>query len=168
MMSLNFIAKWIHTVVLWNITLTLLRSSKSSKSESVKSIFPYCSVLQCWLHTHSPVGPALLNTGDSPELVNILCQLLSDTLQVGWQHNLYSKGKSANKNLINKTDTLMTYSKSNFRFWAFTWTVSTGQGVNEVWVRDRVGPSRLRTPSKSCLYSLMGSIRILSLGSRAS
>ncbi|TNN66596.1 hypothetical protein EYF80_023130 [Liparis tanakae] len=46
--------------------------------------------------------------------------------------------------------------------------VSTGQGVNEVWLRDCVGPSRLRTPWKSCLYSLMGSIRIRSLGSRAS
>lgn len=42
-------------------------------------------------HTHSPIGPALLNTGDGPELMNVLCQLLSDTLQVGWQNNLYRK-----------------------------------------------------------------------------
>lgn len=49
-----------------------------------------------------------------------------------------------------------------------TWAVSTGQGVNEVCVSDCVGPRRFLTPLKSCLYSLMGSIRILSLGRRAS
>ena len=49
------------------------------------------SILQLCLHTHKPICPALLNTGDSPKLMNILCQLLSDTFQVGWQHNLHSK-----------------------------------------------------------------------------
>ncbi|KAG7259120.1 hypothetical protein CRUP_027103 [Coryphaenoides rupestris] len=41
-------------------------------------------------------------------------------------------------------------------------------GVKEVWLRDSVGPSRLRTPLQSFLYSLMGSMCMRSLGSSAS
>lgn len=46
----------------------------------------FYSILQ--IDTYSPVCPALLNTGDGPKLMNVLCQLLSDALQMGWQHYL--------------------------------------------------------------------------------
>lgn len=116
--------------------------------------------------SHLPIRPSLLNSGDGPQLMNVLRQFFSNTFQMRRQHNLHN-------NKVNKptreTKKIFTYAfvfLTNSQ--ASTWTVSTGQGVKEVWVRDRVGPRRLRTPSKSCLYSLIGSMRILSLGSTAS
>lgn len=50
------------------------------------------------LSTHAPISPALLNAGHSPQLVDVLCQLLSDALQVGWQHDLNGKKESQQTN----------------------------------------------------------------------
>lgn len=38
--------------------------------------------------TYRTVGPALLDAGDSPQLMDVLSQFFSDALQVRGQHNL--------------------------------------------------------------------------------
>lgn len=69
--------------------------------------------VNCWLHTHNPIRPALLNTGDSPQLMNVLSQLLPNTFQMRWQHNLNSKQKTTRKEERDKqTDNIW---KSVFR-----------------------------------------------------
>lgn len=37
---------------------------------------------------HRAVGPALLNASQRPEFMDVLCQLLPDTFQMGRQDNL--------------------------------------------------------------------------------